>query len=375
MRGVDPSKFFYWREDVAYKFTEAEIERIWEATNHAHIIAIEAATDLIKRGNLERMGIPTAVIPLIEASWNRHDPMVYGRFDMTLDHTGQPKVLEYNADTPTSLPESSLAQWFWKEEVREHADQFNSIHERLVQRWTDVRGGSAQLIHMMCSSDSMEDLGNLQYMTETALLAGFETKFVCVGDIGVTADGQFVDADDVPIQAMFKLYPWEWIAASEYGGNIATSKTAYFEPIWKMVLSNKAILAEMWERYPGHPVLLPTYYDEGSKIDGNYVKKPYLSREGANVAILDARGVPIAQTGGEYDTTKVICQQYCPLQSFPAPETTGHLGPQEKVYPVIGSWVVGTNSMDGDVSAGIDIREDVSPITKDTSYFVPHFFI
>ena len=37
-------------------------------------------------------------------------------------------------------------------------------------------------------------------------------------------------------------------------------------------------------------------------------------------------------------------------------------------YPVIGSWIV------GDEPAGIGIREDDSPITRNSSRFVPHYF-
>ena len=37
-------------------------------------------------------------------------------------------------------------------------------------------------------------------------------------------------------------------------------------------------------------------------------------------------------------------------------------------YPVIGSWII------GDDAAGIGIREDDTPITRNTSRFVPHYF-
>ena len=37
-------------------------------------------------------------------------------------------------------------------------------------------------------------------------------------------------------------------------------------------------------------------------------------------------------------------------------------------YAVIGSWIV------GDKPAGIGIREDATPITRNTSRFVPHYF-
>ncbi|MBN9117856.1 MAG: glutathionylspermidine synthase family protein, partial [Planctomycetes bacterium] len=46
-----------------------------------------------------------------------------------------PKMLEYNADTPTALVEAAVAQWMWLKDVDERADQFNSIHEQLIEAW------------------------------------------------------------------------------------------------------------------------------------------------------------------------------------------------------------------------------------------------
>ena len=58
----------------------------------------------------------------------------------------------------------------------------------------------------------------------------------------------------------------------------------WIEPIWKMMWSNKALLAVLWEMFPGHPNLLETYLD-GPHGLREFVKKPLLSREGANVTL------------------------------------------------------------------------------------------
>ena len=65
------------------------------------------------------------------------------------DGTGPAKLLEYNADTPTSMFEAAVFQWTWLEQAIERniipkrADQFNSIHERLIEAWKKLGGGTS----------------------------------------------------------------------------------------------------------------------------------------------------------------------------------------------------------------------------------------
>ena len=69
---------------------------------------------------------------------------MYGRFDLAYDGTTPPKLLEYNADTPTSLLEAAVIQWRWQQDMRPERDQFNSIHERLL---ADCGDYTAHVVH------------------------------------------------------------------------------------------------------------------------------------------------------------------------------------------------------------------------------------
>jgi len=109
----------------------------------------------------------------------------------------------------------------------------------------------------------------------------------------------------------------------------------------------------MWEMFPGHPNLLAASFEPG-RFTTDFVKKPLYSREGANVSITTADTV--IDVGGDYGEEGFIWQAYHGLPRF---------GDR---YAVIGSWLV------GDDPAGIGIREDASPVTRDTSRFVPHYF-
>jgi glutathionylspermidine synthase len=345
----------YWDERACYRFTAEEINRLEAATAELQERCIEAAGRVVERGEYERFRIPEAFHALIERSWNEDDPSLYGRFDLSWDGHGEPKMLEYNADTPTALLEASVVQWYWLQDVVPQADQFNSIHEKLIARWKEMRGAlpADGRVYFACAAQSAEDRGNLDYLRDTATQAGIDARPIDIADIGW--DGaRFVDLDDRAIAALFKLYPWEWMAREEFGVHLLERKMVVIEPAWKMLLSNKAILPVLWEMFPEHPNLLAASFEPG-RFATDFVKKPIYSREGANVAIT-SQGRTL-EHGGEYGDEGWIWQAYHALPRF------------GESYAVIGSWVVGGEP------AGIGIREDATPITRDTSRFVPHYFV
>jgi glutathionylspermidine synthase len=345
----------YWDERACYRFTAAEIDTLETATAELQERCIEAATRVIEKRDYARFKIPEAFAALVEQSWEDDEKSLYGRMDFSWDGRGQPKLLEYNADTPTALLEASVVQWYWMEEVKAGQDQFNSIHEKLIDRWKDMRGQlpADGRVYFSGASDSPEDQGTLDYLRDTAMQAEIDARAIDIADIGW--DGtRFTDLDDRAISALFKLYPWEWMIREEFGQHLLGRKMRVIEPAWKMVLSNKAILPVLWEMFPEHPNLLPASFEPG-RFKTDYVKKPLYSREGANVSITS--GGKTLEQPGEYGEEGFIWQAYHALPRF------------GDNYPVIGSWIV------GEEPAGIGIREDDSPITKNSSRFVPHYFV
>ena len=345
----------YWDERACYRFSAEEVDRLEAATGELQSRCIDAVGRVIERGEYERFHIPEAFHALIERSWNDDERSLYGRFDLSWDGTGEPKMLEYNADTPTALLEASVVQWYWLQDVFPQHDQFNSIHEKLIDRWKAMRGGlpATGRVHFTCDSGSAEDQGNLDYLRDTATQAGLDARSIDIGEIGWDGN-RFVDEADQPIQALFKLYPWEWMAREEFGPHLLGNPMRVIEPPWKMLLSNKAILPVLWEMFPDHPNLLAASFEPG-KFATDFVKKPIYSREGANVSI-SSRG-EIIEAPGEYGEEGFIWQAYHPLPTFSGNHT------------VIGSWIV------GEEPAGIGIREDDTPITRNSSRFVPHYFV
>jgi glutathionylspermidine synthase len=345
----------YWTEDAAYLFTAAEIDAIEDATAALDAMCLDAVERVVKRDLYAPFGIDRRAAELIEASWRRRDRNLYGRFDLSYRTGEPPKLLEYNADTPTALFEASVVQWEWLQSEFPDADQFNSIHEKLLAAWPKL-ALPQRLLHFTCVRDHAEDRGTVDYLRDTALQAGLDARFLTIDRIGWNGR-EFVDEEDTPIRALFKLYPWEWLVREDFVAHLGPSGIQLFEPAWKMLLSNKAVLSLLWEMNRGHPNLLPAAF-RPEDIEGPVVEKPLLGREGANVKLF-ARGHGHGATtvsDGEYGGAGVIYQALAPL-----PEFSGN-------HAVIGSWVIASQP------AGIGVREDNGPITRNSSRFVPHLF-
>jgi glutathionylspermidine synthase len=352
--GFHTSDVPYWDESVYYSFGITEINAIEKATNELWEMSLAAVQHVIDHQLYNQFAIPAFMVPLIEKSWEQDHPAIYGRFDLCVKN-GQIKLLEFNADTPTSLYEAGIVQWFWLQDYNASKDQFNSIHEKLIAYWKFLnRFLHNNSLHFTCLKESLEDLTNTEYMMYCAIQAGLNTQLVFIDDIGWDEmNQQFVDLEETPIQNIFKLYPWEWLVNESFGENMLKAKNEpyWIEPAWKMILSNKSILPILWQLYPNHPLLLPAFFEPGSLT--NFVKKPKLSREGANIEMMQS-GIATNKTGGEYGEEGFIYQAL-----FSLPEFDGK-------YPVIGSWIIGQEA------AGMGIREADGLITDNKSRFVPH---
>ncbi len=392
----------YWREDVCYAFTADEIDTLEDATAELHSMCLEAVDRVVSAGRYQDFGLDDYASGLVERSWRASEAALYGRMDLRFDGIEPPKLLEYNADTPTALFEASVVQWYWLQDTRPAADQFNSIHEKLIARWqVQMFGGGTRLVgpsaeqggadesaalsadstnvtrlgrdrlfenrgrtpgfsnsgnanvHFAACYEQAEDRATCDYLRDTATQAGIDTVALDIEDVGWSGT-DFIDLDDAPIGSLFKLYPWEWLLDERFAANIAKAGTRWIEPAWKMLLSNKSILALLWEMFPGHPNLLPAAHrrcDLAAQISSaSLVRKPRHGREGEGVIVL---GAGISEPAAD---APQVYQQFQQLPRF------------DDRYALVGSWIIGHDP------AGIGMREDGDRITRNTSCFVPHYF-
>ncbi|MEU6679316.1 glutathionylspermidine synthase family protein [Streptomyces sp. NPDC046925] len=373
-RYPDDSLRPYWDESACYVFSLPEVEALEEVVEELHAMCLAAAEHIVEHDRLADLGITDPrVAEAVTEAWHRRAelPSLYGRFDLHYDsRSGAPaKMLEYNADTPTSLVEAASPQWFWMEERFPGADQWNSLHERLVDAWKKQApllppGGPLYFAHS-AGDELGEDLMTVAYLRETAQQAGLATEAISMEDIGWDRlSRRFVDKKLGFIRSCFKLYPWEWLTTDRFAPHVletldnggGTGSTLWIEPAWKMLLSNKALLAILWELYPGHPNLLPAYLDGPRELASGrgYVAKPLLGREGAGVTIHP----PGSESAGPLVREEACCYQ----ELAPLPDFDGN-------RVVLGAWVV------EDEAAGLGIRESSGLITDEYARFLPHVIL
>ncbi|GAB3624926.1 glutathionylspermidine synthase family protein [Mariniluteicoccus endophyticus] len=390
----------YWREGAAYSFTMADIDALAEAASTIFEMCVEAGDAMAAdRRILRRMGIPLWAHDTVLRSWDdtidgQEFGSVYGRFDFRfggLDHPDPalrtPQLYEFNADTPTCLLESAWIQWQWLQDSAYGPDQWNLLWERLVEAWkrnlalVERRIGRRPKVWFAFTEDeqSGEDAMNTLYLQDTCHAAGYKTDSLWIEEIVLGDDGMFYNADGSEhLDVVFKLYPWEWMVAEEFGhpcladlyrqpktdaqGRMSHG-TVWIEPPYKMLWSNKGVLPVLWDLFADDPrskYLIPSWFEGFQPADlGDHVRKPLLGREGANVTIV-RDGERIEDHGGEYGEEGFVIQAYAPLPAFTVPDS------DLPVHPMIGVWMV-----DGEPS-GLGVRESTTLVTDNQSHFVPH---
>ena len=374
----------YWTDAGYYRFSLREINRIEAAAQKLHEMCMDALGNVLtaRPHLLERLGYSREFLARAKADWDNDAPGLSGRFDFALRRgsiqDGNPAqffpvMLEYNAETPTSLLEAAVVQWQWLQDSFPQDDQFNSIHEQLVETWKYFKaetGEANPTVHFAFSELSVEDEGNVRYLADTAKQGGFEPVLLAMSDLslGELENGQtvFCDPSGQPIGRLFKLYPWEWMHREDFFADFLKSPLTIFEPTWRALLASKALLPVLSELFPDSPYLLKAWFteEEAQRSGLPYVQKPILGREGAGVSFYNAGGQMVHD--GSRDTLErpdvgFIYQEQAQLLEGVQDDGT-------PMYAVMGAWVI------GETACGMGIREDQSTVTGNLSRFVPHMF-
>ncbi|QJW91576.1 glutathionylspermidine synthase family protein [Spirosoma taeanense] len=305
--------------------TPTEADAYYEAANELFEMMVAAGQHVIDNNRFAELGIPANLVELIKLSWDDDRNIhLYGRFDLAggIDGKGI-KLIEFNADTATCLPETAVVQYaHLKANGLDESQQFNAVFETLTGQFEELLALNPDLQPTLLLSAMRgfpEDDANVALIGEAAREAGFDIEFDFIDNVEFSNEegifwqnpknGQFEKMD-----FWFKLVPWESIAEEE--SELTSLLTAIsrkrlgvvLNPAYTLLFQSKYILKILWELYPHHPLLLET--DTKPLAGKACVEKVLFGREGANVRILNADGSERQAADGEYGEYNKIYQEY-----------------------------------------------------------------
>ncbi len=330
---------FHWHTDKdmssyidnkVIKISEEEAENYANAVNELYDMFVEAAQYVIDNNLFHELNIPFNLVDLIKESWeNDVHWHLYGRFDLAGGIDNKPiKLIEFNADTPTALFETSIIQWALLKANGYEGEQFNFIYEALIDNFKRL----ASLDEDVSNFDEVYEgwkilfssiRGNIEEENTTRLLmniaseAGWNVEFAYIDEVGFDDDGIYYN--DEKYEFFFKLLPWESIAIEEpelcelLTSVVKNKQAIILNPAYTLLFQSKGILKILWDLYPNHPLLLETSFEPLK--NKKQVEKVTFGREGENVVIYDGNMQIIAKEDGEYQNFNKVYQEFYEFNS------------------------------------------------------------
>ena len=314
--------------DEIVVISEDEANAYYEATNELYDMFAQAGQYVIDNDLFHELNIPFNLVEIIKESWeNEVHWHLYSRFDLAGGIDGKPiKLIEFNADTPTSLFETAIIQWArLKANNLDEASQFNNLYEALkdnfkriitldsdIEKFEEHYAGLGWKILFSSISSSSEDINTTKLLQHIASEAGFNTDFEFIENVQFNDEGIY--KDDELFEFWFKLIPWENIAIEEselaliLTEIITNQKAIIFNPAYTLMFQSKGFMKVLWDLYPNHPLLLETSFEP--LVGKKQVEKRCFGREGANVKIINSDQSIDEQTSGDYEGHKAIYQEY-----------------------------------------------------------------
>lgn len=309
---------------------QAQADKLLQAADDLYQMMVGAVPDDLPDDFLRQLAIPEILWPLVRHSWNdeRHWHL-YGRFDLAETPEG-PKLIEFNADTATGIPETAVVQWASLAAAgKDDASQASGLFEALVaqfQNWAELNADLEPSLLVTYIGASAEDYTNCEVLAQAAQEAGFNTHLCPIDEVTFTVTGadRGVWAQTGPdewqrFSFVYKLLPWEQLAWEEpelikdLDNLLRTRNVVIANPAYTLILQSKGMLAWLWQNFPYHPLLLESSF---GRLGGHYITKPFYGREGQNVEEIKG-GESVVRTEGEFARQPIVYQRFC---KFPQDE-------------------------------------------------------
>lgn len=355
----------WWVTDAAYLIHPELVDQLFEAATGIQKRCYDAVDALVASGDYAYFGIRNrAMQTAIAQSWRAKDSPLYGRMDFSFAPDGTPMLLDYEADSPFGMAEAAYVQWEWFEAWQAATgkgfdSQENLIYEKLAAHIP--RAGLPQRFAIACGGETTAtgapaDTGerfDAEFLAELAREAGLRPGICGIEQVGWDLDAmRFTDDADEPLEALVKIYPWDWMEDEPNVEVLPQCRTRILPGAWVRLVGDKTMMALLWHMAPGAPNLLPTFLERPAQ--GAMVAKPRRGWDGEHVYLP-------GQTPGEVPEEEMgplLYQAHCPLPQF---TTNGGA-----VHANLSVWMVGGEP------AGISFRESRGPVTGPSARFVPH---
>lgn len=306
--------------------SETELNRFRAAAERLQELALKAVKHVYEHDLWKEVGIPKSARKLVKYSiQNELGSQLIGRLDFAGGLNGLPiKMLEFNADTCTLIPETAYLQeeHFKQEKKYLFGPPYNELFDGLVSQFKSIIAKHPEKPRSLLISTMgyQEDWLNTDVIQAAAKKAGFEVvqsmlleKVIFSPDEGIFTELSEDHFDQYHF--WYKMVPWEFIADEEPGlmdileQIILNGLAVVMNPAYTMVLQSKAILKIMHDIEPHNPLLLRTGYDTSAFYDGKYVAKPIFGRLGENIQYFDGNNQPAYETDGDYGGYKKVYQE------------------------------------------------------------------
>lgn len=353
----------------AVLITSSEIEEAIKAQDKIYSIFKEELEHLIDTENFDFLNLPSQMVDLIIHSYKSKHVHLVGRFDFAGGMDGLPlKLLEYNADTPTMLPESSIIQEKYNQYYKKPF-QLNTLQRDLEVVFNKL-GIMDRDRHksLLCTSlGHQEDVANAKLIMDLAGAEGFEVEYMDLPNIEFEKGrGVFVEAEDGTYgqyDYLYKLIPWEFICFDEPElldilHNLITQDLLYvLNPAYTLAFQSKVFLDHVSNKYD-LPFLLRSARSPELFRGKKYVEKVSFGRLGENISIYDEGGQVLEKTEGDFGHFEKVYQEFAQLYKDEYNE-----------YYQLGMYNVDSRA------SCVSFRRGEKLIIDDDCQFVPHFEI
>lgn len=353
----------YFSEELLGVYT-SELHRFRQTCIEAFNLFEQATDRILQRDELHLLGIPSFFKDCLQYSWQNREKhaFLYGRFDLNggFNNT-RAKIIEFNADTCSTLPETLLWQPLQLEHLGNTFQQFNALSQDIGSTLSKLKNklGTETPTFLSSTFGYQEDIINANCMNDIAYKSGYQ-PFYCDLEkvIFSEEEGIFykIGEEYQPVDVWFKIIPWDWMfneepeLANTVSKIIQKELSVVLNPAYTAIWQNKKFLAYITQHFPNN-VIAETYLNpKGS----NYVTKPVYGRLGENVTIQASDSV---SSKGDYGNQDKVYQQYYPL-----------IKDKEAYFYQTGIFFTNTPS-------AINFRTQESRIITDDCEFMSHYLL